>query len=233
MFKEYFILLLLGHVLGDFYFQTKKMSDNKKQKFGWVILHGLTYGLVMVVICFLFGQVKLVVSACAATLIHMLIDILKYIYLKLCKEKTYVKECSVFFIDQALHFMSIMAISYVFVLSCGEILSGSIVENFFLTINVSEIVVLAWILALLIISKPANIMIQRFLSAYRPKSNVEHKDDNNAGRLIGTVERVIILILISIGQYSSIGLVLTAKSIARYDRISKEKDFAEYYLLGT
>lgn len=38
MFKEYFILLLLGHVLGDFYFQTKKMSDNKKKKFGWVIL---------------------------------------------------------------------------------------------------------------------------------------------------------------------------------------------------
>ena len=30
-----------------------------------------------------------------------------------------------------------------------------------------------------------------------------------------------------------IGLVLTAKSIARYDRISKDKDFAEYYLLGT
>lgn len=32
---------------------------------------------------------------------------------------------------------------------------------------------------------------------------------------------------------SAIGLVLTAKSIARYGRISKEKNFAEYYLLGT
>ena len=28
-------------------------------------------------------------------------------------------------------------------------------------------------------------------------------------------------------------LELTAKSIARYDRIAKDKDFAEYYLLGT
>ena len=28
-------------------------------------------------------------------------------------------------------------------------------------------------------------------------------------------------------------LMLTAKSIARYDRIAKDKDFAEYYLLGT
>lgn len=34
-------------------------------------------------------------------------------------------------------------------------------------------------------------------------------------------------------DYSAVGLVLTAKSIARYDRISKEQEFAEYYLLGT
>jgi len=72
------------------------------------------------------------------------------------------------------------------------------------------------------------------LAIYKPESNeAEKKKDNNAGRFIGTVERIIILIFISIGQYSAIGLVLTAKSIARYDRISKEKDFAEYYLLGT
>ena len=34
-------------------------------------------------------------------------------------------------------------------------------------------------------------------------------------------------------QISAVGLVLTAKSIARYDRISKDQEFAEYYLLGT
>lgn len=57
--------------------------------------------------------------------------------------------------------------------------------------------------------------------------------DNNVGRVIGTVERVIMLILIYMDQYSAIGLVLTAKSIARYDRITKDEKFAEYYLLGT
>ena len=40
-------------------------------------------------------------------------------------------------------------------------------------------------------------------------------------------------IFLSIGQYSAVGLVLTAKSIARYDKISKDQVFAEYYLLGT
>ena len=53
------------------------------------------------------------------------------------------------------------------------------------------------------------------------------------GRLIGTIERVIILFFLLIQQYSSIGLVLTAKSIARYNKISENQEFAEYYLLGT
>ncbi len=47
------------------------------------------------------------------------------------------------------------------------------------------------------------------------------------------LERLIIVIFLSINQYSAIGLVLTAKSIARYDRISNDQAFAEYYLLGT
>jgi hypothetical protein len=34
-------------------------------------------------------------------------------------------------------------------------------------------------------------------------------------------------------QYAAMGLVLTAKSIARYDKITKDEKFAEYYLLGT
>ena len=39
--------------------------------------------------------------------------------------------------------------------------------------------------------------------------------------------------LISMNQYAAMGLVLTAKSIARYDKITKDEKFAEYYLLGT
>ena len=59
------------------------------------------------------------------------------------------------------------------------------------------------------------------------------REDRKAEEYIGTVERIIMLIFIYINQYSAIGLVLTAKSIARYERITKEEHFAEYYLLGT
>lgn len=47
------------------------------------------------------------------------------------------------------------------------------------------------------------------------------------------LERVIVLLLLSAGQYAAIGFVLTAKSVARYNRISEDARFAEYYLLGT
>ncbi|WP_207719860.1 hypothetical protein [Clostridium algidicarnis] len=55
----------------------------------------------------------------------------------------------------------------------------------------------------------------------------------NAGALIGILERCIILLLLSVGQYSAIGFVLTAKSIARYNKIADDPKFSEYYLLGT
>lgn len=41
------------------------------------------------------------------------------------------------------------------------------------------------------------------------------------------------LIFLAMNQYTAIGFVLTAKSIARYDKITKDEKFAEYYLLGT
>ena len=55
---------------------------------------------------------------------------------------------------------------------------------------------------------------------------------NNAGSIIGKLERIITAILLLGNQYSVIGLVLTAKSIARFKQL-EDKDFAEKYLIGT
>ena len=75
--KEYAILLLLSHVLGDFYVQTSYMAKKKKNSLKWVFFHGLAYWAVTLVVSipvfsmwtFLFG------SLCSA--LHLLIDILK------------------------------------------------------------------------------------------------------------------------------------------------------------
>ena len=59
----------------------------------------------------------------------------------------------------------------------------------------------------------------------------KYKEEKYKG--VWTVERFIMLLFLSKGQYAAIGFILTAKSIARYDKITKDEKFAEYYLLGT
>ena len=54
----------------------------------------------------------------------------------------------------------------------------------------------------------------------------------HAGLAIGMLERLFVLTLVLYGQFTAIILVLTAKSIARFEDL-KKRDFAEYYLIGT
>lgn len=53
-----------------------------------------------------------------------------------------------------------------------------------------------------------------------------------AGATIGILERILTLTLVLLGQYTALILVLTAKSIARFEEL-KNRKFAEYYLIGT
>lgn len=142
---------------------------------------------------------------------------------------------STFVIDQTLHLICLIVLSYLWAKFNVQIREIPIVSDFFLTTGIPERLAYNWILGLLIVHKPANILIQNLIGSYKPKSEEDENsvNDNKAGRVIGTVERFIMLILIYMNQYSAIGLVLTAKSIARYDRITKDEKFAEYYLLGT
>lgn len=52
------------------------------------------------------------------------------------------------------------------------------------------------------------------------------------GRVIGMLERSILLTLALLGQWQTIGFVVAAKSLARYRQLD-EQHFAEYYLIGT
>jgi len=52
------------------------------------------------------------------------------------------------------------------------------------------------------------------------------------GKWIGPLERAIMYILIVTGNLSSIGFVIAAKALARFKEL-ENKDFAEYFLVGT
>ena len=230
MIKTVFTILLCVHLLGDFYFQTQKMADRKRERFSWTIGHSLIYTLGSWLLFFLFLPGMKIMYILAFVLAHALIDIVKY---GVCRRwgrrcpalKGVLGGRNVFLFDQAAHLLTILGIAFWMRTMDAAGLYREGIRAFFDAFGFHETVLIRWAVVLLIIHKPANILIANILSGYKP--------DGNAGRMIGTLERIIMVIFIAIGQYSAVGLVLTAKSIARYDRISKDQSFAEYYLLGT
>ena len=93
--------------------------------------------------------------------------------------------------------------------------------------------ILFGILILLVCSFASGYMAKMLLG--RVHSEVNHEEDGgalNGGFIIGILERLFIIIGIVIKQPSIIVLVLTLKSIARYNKF-KDDDFVEYFIIGT
>ncbi len=237
MFKTYFMLLLLGHVLGDYYIQTNNVARKKEDSLRWLFVHCICYWFTILILCAPIMSWEIFSVGTGAAILHTLVDVLKFVYIRSIRKQdkmTLIIDRNVYFADQLLHLLCIVVISYIAEVYIAGLYENPLIIHFFDTLGISGYKILTWLVAILLIHRPANITISKLLAIFRPESSPGDKDkSNSAGKLIGTIERIIILILISIGEYSAIGLVLTAKSIARYDKISKVKDFAEYYLLGT
>ncbi len=235
MKKEVFSLFLLIHVLCDFYFQSSKTAERKRTSFKWVLYHILIYtGIATVLfIIFLPGlKLKYIVLFSVS---HGIVDIVKYHICKYFFGQSWdvKKEPRIFLADQTTHILLISIIVYILPNLSWASLPRSEIMSIVHSFDLSGKTILSWGIKILLVHKPLNIIISAVLAPYRPQQKDDKVNDKNMGRLIGTLERIIMMIFISIGQYSAVGLVLTAKSIARYDRISKQQDFAEYYLLGT
>jgi len=72
-----------------------------------------------------------------------------------------------------------------------------------------------------------------------PSLNMRREDDRTMGaievirgRVIGVLERAIALTLVLLGQFGALALIVAAKSLARFKAL-EDRDFAEYFLIGT
>ncbi len=84
----------------------------------------------------------------------------------------------------------------------------------------------------LLCMKPANIVIRSCLSSlnlYDPSEN--ENDLEKAGRWIGSIERIMAMVLVMLQQYTAIGFIIAAKSVLRYN--DKKTGKTEYVLIGT
>lgn len=232
MYKNLLIIFVLLHVLGDFYLQTDTISEKKISKYKYVMLHSIIYATVFCVGTILIWSLQIAIAILVLSVLHFMIDSVKYLCIKYYNHDS---ESIVYCTDQCIHILSLI-ITVIIFKYCNYNIAFSPEANGFLNMFINNgMAALRWACIILIVCKPANITIKKMLSKYKPSSK-DGNDDNtikNVGAFIGTLERIIIVLLLSVNQYAAIGLVLTAKSVARYDKISKDPPFAEYYLLGT
>jgi len=238
MIKLFFLIFFISHLLGDFFFQSEKLAQKKSEKYKFLLLHSLLY-LAIIVICILpFWSLPLFFATIILAASHYIIDNLKF-----ALSKKYGDHKTLYFIDQLLHITCIFIASICLAQAGYDVNVLPVITEALTPVIPDYEAMLMWIGLTLLLIKPANITIMQFTRKYRPmKANTEGSDsvdedvsinNDNAGALIGSLERLLIALLISVGQYAAIGLVLTAKSVARYNKIAEDKKFAEYYLLGT
>lgn len=76
---------------------------------------------------------------------------------------------------------------------------------------------------------PVEAVLKRVMLS---KEDLEIRQVKGAGRIIGILERIFTITCIYLNAPTAISIIFAAKSIIRFES-TKERPFAEYYLIGT
>ena len=215
------ILFLIIHVVADFYLLSIALGAEKESKhkaFSW---HTVVYATVMLLsalaLTLIQGDPRMMWAGLTLSSLHAAAALLKYIISKTKRMEKPNAQAWLYLSDQLL-----------------LILCAVFITNRFTAALPTPGLTLRWILLLSLIHKPANVSFKKMLSKYEASGDAVRPDTlPGAGAVIGSLERVLCAIFIGLGQYASIGLIYTAKSIARFKKIEENPKFAEYYLIGT
>ncbi len=215
------IRFLIIHVVADFYLLSIGLGAEKESKdkaFAW---HTVVYATVMLLsalaLTLIQGDPRMMWAGLTLSSLHAAAALLKQIISKTKRMEKPNAQAWLYLSDQLL-----------------LILCAVFITNRFTAALPIPGLTLRWILLLSLIHKPANVSFKKMLSKYEASGDAGKPDTlPGAGAVIGSLERVLCAIFIGLGQYASIGLIYTAKSIARFKKIEENPKFAEYYLIGT
>lgn len=218
-------LLLLGHVLADFVFQTDEMAKNKHQT-GPLLYH---IGIVIIVHIVAFIPLLTPKTALLVVIVgvfHLLIDAVS----ARLRHQRATSAHHVFLGDLMAHLTVILVGWFLLEASAwtaSPVVTALVGEN---QIPWSEITTWAvYLSAFVFAHKGGNALVRDVLPEEGPESDEE---DLEVGYLIGSLERWIILLLGVFGMWEAVALVVAVKSIARFEEL-KQRAFAEYFLVGT
>jgi len=91
------------------------------------------------------------------------------------------------------------------------------------------------VLAVVFLTFPSDVLMGKLLQPMSDQINTDHKSLPNAGKYIGILERLFVLLFIIIGRWDAIGLLITAKSVFRFNDLKEtnNRKLTEYILIGT
>lgn len=215
----FLLKILLAHFVGDFLLQPKHWVDDKmenKHKSKYLYFHVAIHAvLLLLVLQFDFTYVLAFVFI---PVLHFIIDALK---LNFSNEKNHRK---LFFIDQLLHFLVL------FIVAVAYFPQAELLENLASSQSI------LFLVCLLFATFVSNIMMTVVLSRWdlSTENNAESSLEQ-AGKYIGFLERIFIFIMIIAGYPLGVGFLITAKSVFRYNDLTRAKDrrLTEYVLIGS
>lgn len=245
------LFLILLHLLTDFVFQSdafvvKKLNYYSRSSKLFVTknplwTHGIYAFLLMQFMYFFFSPwYQILLLSLLITLAHVILD-----HYKLLQNKKTHNKMALFLLDQSIHVVVIYIVNSIFTihesekylplfghyktnLNKGEWTIPHIPNNlllcliFIITFSMVAGILISFMLENIKASKKSDINATRALS----------DSEKKIGLKIGLIERLLVIIFVSAGQFGALGLILAGKSLARYEDL-KDKAFAEYYLLGT
>jgi hypothetical protein len=213
--------LIMAHLVADFLLQREcwvRQRFQKKWGSVWLYAHG---GVAAALAYLLAGYWNALWLPLAIFTSHVLLDGLK---------AQGEDDCRAFLLDQAGHFLGILAI-WIFLAGANV----AILSDFLLFLSSNRkfwILILSYFCA----AWPAGFCIGKITSVWRKE--LEEKTSQGlakAGLWIGCMERILILTFVLLNRFEAIGFLIAAKSVFRFGEIylPECRKEAEYILIGT
>lgn len=222
-------VILTAHFLADFTFQSSELAAKKEVEFKYLLKHSLIYLIVVACAFLLCLPLKTACLPCIIVVVsHFLIDHIRCLVDR--RWANSISKFATFIIDQLLHTGIIVAVCFFFCTKESSIFSKLLEYKW----GTKAIVHL--LIAVLLLDVSAVFIKKLFAKLNFDKNNTANgtviTTSATCGRIIGKLERLIIMVLVLNNQLSGIGFVITAKSLARFKQF-EDPDFAEKYLVGT
>lgn len=206
---ELLIALVTAHLLADFVFQTTYMVLNKQRPL-IMLMHGAH---VFALTALLSGGAMLLSLGIAIS--HVAIDTIKI--------KWAPDTLRTYLLDQGAH----LAVIY-----CAVVwLPAWLLAPWWPPLSADMIHIALVLSGLITATMAGGVAVGHLMKRY--KSDAQPEGLEYAGRMIGLMERGLIFLMVMIGEPSGIGFLIAAKSILRFDTVSRDQKMSEYVIIGT